>query len=148
MFLAAYQRFGATRLRDADADRYVAEMVRPARDLGVIDPPRTLAELRASLLAYRPELRLSADAAVARDFIAHGVMRSRAQRASYRLIVLSAWMLLPSWARERLGVRVNPVWDRVVIRPATIVLCRFVQFAVPPVRRQETRPSPPSIATT
>jgi uncharacterized protein (DUF2236 family) len=148
MFLAAYQRFGATHLSDADVDRYVAEMVKPARDLGVIDPPATLADLRASLLAYRPELRLSADGAVARDFIAHGVMHSRAQRASYRLIVLSAWTLLPSWARQRLGVRVNRVWDRVLIRPATLALCRFVQFAVPPVPRQVTRPSPPSTATT
>ncbi len=148
MFLAAHSRFGKFPVDGADADRYVAEMARPARDLGVLDPPTTVAELRACLAAYRPELRLSADGAVARDFIVRGVVSGRAQRAAYRLIVLSAWSLLPPWARECLGVRVNAVVERVVVRPATLAVCRFIQFAVPPVTRQVTRPSPPSTTTT
>ena len=38
-------------------DAYVAETARVAEALGVADPPRSEAELRAQLAAYRPELR-------------------------------------------------------------------------------------------
>lgn len=148
MFLAAHRRFGKHRLGDSDADAYVAEMVRPARDLGVTDPPSTLAGLHAALEGFRPELRLSADAVAARDFIIRGVMTSRAQRLSYRLIVMSATSLLPPEARELLGVRARPVLERLMVRPATLALSRLVQFAVPPVPRQPTRLWPPSTATT
>ena len=46
MFLTAYRRFGTVRLSDADADRYVAEMATLALDLGMLDPPRSVAAAR------------------------------------------------------------------------------------------------------
>src|SRR6185312_6641916 len=55
-FLAAYQRFGAEPLDAAERDAYVAQAARVAEALGVDDPPRSEAELRAQLAAYRPEL--------------------------------------------------------------------------------------------
>ena len=148
MFLSAYRRFGAHSLSDHDANRYVLEMVPLALDLGVVNPPNSVAELNATLLDYRPELRLSADGRVARDFIAHGVMTSRTQRLVYRLFVLSAWALLTPWAQGLLGVNPNATKDRVMVRPATKVLCRLIRVAVPPVPRQIARVSPPSTTTT
>jgi uncharacterized protein (DUF2236 family) len=147
MFLRGYRRFGARHLSDAEADHYVAELMPLARDLGVIDPPSTVRELDATLLQFRPELRLIPEGEVARDFIAYGLMKSRLQRVIYRLFVLSSWALLPDWAQASLGVRTNPVLDRLFIRPATHVVCASFRLAVPPVR-QFARPSPPSTATT
>lgn len=148
MFLTSYRRFGAHSLSDHDADRYVHEMVPLALDLGVVNPPNSVAELDDALLSFRPELRLSADGRVARDFIAHGVMTSRAQRLVYRLFVLSAWKLLTPWAQELLAVSPNEARDRVAIRPATKMLCHLIRLAVPPVPGQRARVSPPSTTTT
>ncbi len=147
MFLNAYRRFGSRRLGEGQADHYVAEMVPLARDLGVARPPRSVAELEAALLEFRGELRLSPDGVVARDFIAHGVMRSHLQRLIYRLFVRSAWSLLPSWARGILGVRTNVAADRLVIRPTTRLVSVAFHLAAPPPG-QMASVSPPSTATT
>jgi uncharacterized protein (DUF2236 family) len=147
MFLSAYRRFGSTKLSDAEADHYVAEMAPLARTLGVLTPPRSVGELRAALLSFRGELRLSADGATARDFIAYGVMKSRTQRFVYRLLVLSAWSLLPAYAQDLLGVRQRGWRDRLFIRPATAAICYAMRVAVPPPRHVAIV-SPPSTATT
>jgi uncharacterized protein (DUF2236 family) len=147
MFLSGYRRFGARRLSDAEADRYVAELRPLAIDLGVIDPPRTVRELDAALLSFRPELRLIEEGVVARDFIAYGLMKSRLQRVVYRLFVLSSWALLPDWAQATLGVRTNVIFDRLFVRPASHALCAAIRLAVPPAP-QFAMPSPPSTATT
>ena len=42
-FLAANRRHGASALTDAEADRYVAQMAVIAGELGVLDPPRSVA---------------------------------------------------------------------------------------------------------
>jgi len=148
MFLSGYQRFGAQSLSDDEADQYVREMVPLASDLGVIDAPTTVAQLNAAVLSFRPELRLSAAGAVARDFIAHGVMKSRSQRFTYRLLVLSAWSLLAPWTQELLGVRTNKVVDRLVIRPSTKVASYLIRLAVTPQARYVAMESPPSTTTT
>jgi uncharacterized protein (DUF2236 family) len=148
MFLTSYRRFGARSLSEHDADRYVHEMVPLALDFGVVNPPDSVAELNATLLRFRPELRLSADGRAARDFIAHSVMTSRAQRLVYRLFVLSAWRLLTPWAQEILGVSPKEATDRVAFRPATKMLCHLIRLAVPPVPAQSARVSPPSTTTT
>jgi uncharacterized protein (DUF2236 family) len=146
MFLNAHQRFGAHHLSDEQADRYVEEMAPLARDLGVLDPPHTVAQLNAALNRYRGELRLSADGVVARDFVAHRVVTSRVQRFVHRLFVLSAWSLLPNWAQELLGVRTNRLYDRLVIRPSTRVLSALFRLAVP-APPQVAMVSPPSTTT-
>jgi len=75
------------------------------------------------------------------------VMKSRLQRTVYRLLVLSAWSLLPTYAQDLLGVRQRGLRDRLFIRPATNVICYAMRVAVPPPRHV-ARVSPPSTATT
>jgi len=133
MFLASYRTFGAVAITDAEADAYVMGAGRVARDLGAIDPPATVGELNAALLAFRPELRLSADAVAARDFIARGVVRGPHQRAAYQLVVAAAYSLLDPWAREMLDVPRRRVLDPLVVRPAAKVLDAAVRLAVPPM---------------
>ncbi|MFI5034759.1 MAG: oxygenase MpaB family protein [Acidimicrobiales bacterium] len=149
MFLSSYQTFGPVALSEADADAYVAGAGRVAADLGVVDPPTTVDELRAALRTFRPELRLTRDAVEARDFIARGVVRGVHQRAAYRLVVAAAYSLLEPWARDMLGVPRRRVFDPVVVRPATKVLDAAVRLAIPPMtpprwrgtdRRRRPRP--------
>lgn len=132
MFLTAYRRYGARRLSDEDADRYVAEMANLALDLGMEHPPTTVAELEAVIQRFRPELRLSADGATARDFVVRGVQRGAIQRSANWLLVRSSFALMTPWQLELLGVRRWPLRDRLVIQPATAVFCRLLRFFVPP----------------
>jgi uncharacterized protein (DUF2236 family) len=146
MFLSAHRRFGAVKLTDDQADQYVDEMVPLAYDLGVLDPPRSVAELDAALRGFRDELRLSSDGVVARDFVAHRVVARPLQRVIHRLFVRSAWSLLPLWAAETLGVRTSRLGDRLIVRPSTRLVSVLMRSAVP-APRQVARESPPSTTT-
>jgi uncharacterized protein (DUF2236 family) len=148
MFLTSYRRFGKYRLSDLEADNYVAEMVQLGCALGVELPPRSVNELNETLQSFLSELRLSDEGVIARDFIAHGIMKSRMQRATYRLMVISSWGLLEPWARELLGVRLNPAAERFVVRPIAKVVCRVMRLAVPPAPRHVAIVNPPSTTTT
>jgi uncharacterized protein (DUF2236 family) len=132
MFLAAYRRFGAVRLSDDDADRYVREMAGLALDLGMVNPPTSVAELDAAIQRFRPELRLSADGATARDFIVRGVQRGVMNRSANWLLVRSSFALMAPWQLDLLGVAYRPVRNRWLIQPATAVFCRLLRFFVPP----------------
>ena len=55
-FLRAFEAFGADALTPSEADDYVRQTGFVAAQLGVIDPPTTVAELTATLESYRPEL--------------------------------------------------------------------------------------------
>ncbi|HWD95003.1 MAG TPA: oxygenase MpaB family protein [Acidimicrobiales bacterium] len=147
MFLNAFRRFGSRRLSDVEADRYVEELAPLAEALGVERAPRSVRELEAGLLSFRNELRLSADGEAARDFIAYGLMESRTQRLVYRLMVLGAWALLPRYAQERLGISRRPLLDRLLIQPATSLLCAAMRLAMPRAV-QVASVIPPSTATT
>ena len=135
MFLRGYQRFGKHRLLRGEANSYVAEMSKLARDLGAEDPPRDETELEATLLRFRPELRLCTDGVEARDFLRDGFVEGRLTRAAYHLLVMSALDLLEPWARELLGVNKSTVLRRAVVRGATHVLCVLVRLFVPPPER-------------
>lgn len=132
MFLTAHRRYGARRLSDADADRYVAEMARLALDLGMVSPPTSVAELEAVIQRFRPELRLAPEGAIARDFVVHGVQRGPVQRSANWLLVRSAFALMTNWQLELLGVRRRSVRNRLVIQPSTRFFCRLLRFFVPP----------------
>ncbi len=135
MFLAAYQRYGRVALSDADADTYVAEMSRLARDLGAEDPPSTLRQLWAQIDGFGPELRLSADGEEARSFVADGFVQGTMQKLAHRLFVQASYDLMPDWARTQLGVSPSRRWRAHLLRPATRLLCAFVRRFVPPTER-------------
>jgi uncharacterized protein (DUF2236 family) len=132
MFLTAYRRFGTKPLSDAQADRYVNEMANLARDLGMVDPPTSVAGLDAAIERFRPELRLSADGATARDFVVRGVQRGPTRRAVNWLLVRCSFALMAPWELELLGVRHRPIRNRLIIVPTTTLLCRALRLFVPP----------------
>jgi uncharacterized protein (DUF2236 family) len=132
MFLSAYRRFGTVKLSDADADRYINEMAQLALDLGMVNPPTSVADLDATIQRFRPELRLSPDGATARDFVVRGVQRGLTHRSVNWLLVRCSFALMTPWEMELLGVKRRPLRNRLFIVPATAVLCRVLRLFVPP----------------
>ncbi|WP_210650151.1 oxygenase MpaB family protein [Nocardioides sp. SYSU D00065] len=122
-FLAAHDRYGHRRLVGADRDEYVAQTAVAARHLGVLDPPRTEDELRATLTAYGPELRGTPEARDAIRFLVLHPDLPLPARPGYLSLVAAAVGLLPGEARRELRLPpVLPVTDRVLGTAATVAI--------------------------
>lgn len=127
-FLVAYRRYGG-RISDADADRYVAEMVRAAELVGLSpdEVPHDLAALRARLRAASIEL---SDAAVrGMRFILAPPMPALA-RPLYAIPTAAAVSLLPRQVRRLYGLPWFPPADPAV-RLTTYSLLRALNLALP-----------------
>ncbi|GAB4085999.1 oxygenase MpaB family protein [Myceligenerans cantabricum] len=107
-FLTAHQHFGARRLSTAEADEYVAQLGRVAEAVGAHDVPRTVAELRTCLDAYRPELRPTPEALDTVRFLLHEPPLPGPVRLPYALLAAGAVTTLPAWARAQLGLQRRP----------------------------------------
>lgn len=103
-FLTAYQAYGAGRLTPAEADTYVAQAGRAASLLGVPEPPTTVADLRATIDAYRPELEVTEPARDAARFLIVEPPLPLVARPGYATLVAGAIAILPDWARTMLDV--------------------------------------------
>ena len=129
-FLAAYQRYGAEPL-DADGrDAYVADTARVAEALGVIDPPRSEAVLRAQLDAFRPELAGTPAARRAARFLLLNPPLPLLARAPYGGLAASAVALMPLWARRRLWLPYLPVTERLLVRATSTALTGTIRWAM------------------
>jgi len=131
-FLAAFRRYGAGGLTPAEADGYVRDMARIASELGVDNPPRSVAQLRSHLAEYRPELRSTREAREAARFLLTPPGVPLVGLAPYGMISAAAVGLLPLWARWSLGLPMGPVADRVVVRPAGTAVVGVLRWALTP----------------
>lgn len=121
-FLTAYQRYSRTPLTPAEADTYVEQTGWAAGELGVPDPPQTLAALQSQLAAYRPELEVTDGARDAAAFLLREPPLPWAARPGYWMLASAAVTMLPDYARGMLGLRVlgrlDPLAERLLLRPA------------------------------
>ncbi len=140
-FLDAHQRFGARPLSPARADDYVEQTGRVARRLGVPDPPTTVADLRARLSAYRPELETTRAARDAARFLLLHPPLSPAARPGYGMLAAGALSLLEPWELAELGVPAPAPVVRGVGRPLGRVAATTVRWALSGVD-DERRPPP------
>jgi uncharacterized protein (DUF2236 family) len=131
-FLDAHQRYGARPLDQAGRDGYVADVARVGRELGVLDPPTTEAQLREALQAYRPELAGTRQARDAARFMLIKPPLPLAVRAPYALLAAAAVASLPRWARWPLRLPYLPVAESTVIRVAGTGLVRGIRWAMTP----------------
>ena len=131
-FLSAHQRYGARPLDRADRDEYVAETARVARELGVLDPPETEAELRDQLAGYRPELAgTPAAREVARLILLNPPLPVLA-RVPYSALSAAAVGLLPAWARRHLWLPYLPITEATVVRVGGAAVTRTIRWAMAP----------------
>ena len=129
-FLLAHQRYGANPLDQAGRDGYVADTARVASALGVIDPPRTEAELRERLDAFRPELRGTAEAREAARFLLVTPPLPLLARAPYGMVAATSISMLPGWARLPLRLPYLPPVEATAIRAAGRVLVGAIRWVM------------------
>ncbi|WP_151525178.1 oxygenase MpaB family protein [Serinicoccus kebangsaanensis] len=120
-FLVAHQHYARTPLTPAEADGYVAQASWAADQLGVVDPPRSVADLEAALTAYRPELEASEGARDVARFLLAEPPLPWAARPGFWLLAAGAVRLLPGYARELLGLQL-PGRAQALDRPALAAL--------------------------
>lgn len=129
-FLLAHQLYGATPLDQAGRDGYVADTARVAQALGVVDPPRTAAELAARIERFRPELSGTAAARDAARFLLLTPPLPIAARAPYGVLAATAVAMLPAWARMPLLLPYFPPVESTVIRMSGRVLVGGIRWAM------------------
>lgn len=134
-FLTAYQIYG--RAIPGGADRYVAEWATAGELMGVVDPPRSEAELRRQLGSFLPELARSAPLDEAVRAISHPPL-PRSQRLGYRILFAAAVETLPLEYRRLLGFKDRaPLPVRLLVKPATAVVLGIVRLGLTKVGPSE-----------
>ena len=134
-FLLAHQTYGQEPLDPAGCDEYVAQTAVVAEKLGVLDPPRTRAELGEVLAGYRPELRGTDHA---REAISHLLWHPQlpvAVRPAYLVIAAGAVGLMPAWTRLPLRLPLLPVTERTVVRVLGQLATGTIRWAMSPPGR-------------
>lgn len=129
-FLTAYQRYAVTPLSAAEADLYVEQGGLVASALGVVDPPTTVAGLRACIEGYRPELESTAAAREAARFLLVHPPLPLAAKPGYAALAAGAVAMLPRWARRPLRLPWLPMTERLVGRPLGGVATATVRWAM------------------
>jgi len=129
-FLTAHRRHGATPLDQEGRDTYVAQTARVAEALGVVDPPRTEADLGVQLAAFRPELHATPTARDTARFLLLQPPLPVPARLPYAAIAASAVSMLPRWARRELGLPYLPVTEATVVRAAGSAVTRTIRWAM------------------
>lgn len=137
-FLDAYERYGDGKLRDAEKDRYVAEMAEVARRLGSETPPESVRELDDVLATFRAECAAGEQAREAMKFLLVPPVPA-ALRPSYALVSAAALSSLPRWARRELRAPVPPLVEPLGVRPAALALTRTLGWLMQPEHDQPAR---------
>lgn len=108
------------------SDQYVREWAKAGELVGVVDPPRSEAELRAELDAYRDAGILKTDERVAEAvrFIRNPPL-SRGMLPAYRVMFEGAVATIPDEYRRMLGLR-KPRWPAVWATGAVLGLVRVL----------------------
>lgn len=128
-FLLAHQVYGRAPLDQAGRDTYVAQTAEIARRLGVLDPPTTEAQLRATLEAFRPELTATRHARDAVSFLIWHPDLPWAARPAYGVLMAAAIGLMPPWTRRPLRLPRLPVSKRTVVRGLGHAATRTIRWA-------------------
>lgn len=140
-FLAAHDRYGEHPLDANERDAYVRDMAVIARALGVPAPPESVRALRDQLHSFRPELRGTAAAREAAQYLLLRPPMPAAARPAYAVLAAAAVSLLPAWARRPLWLPLLPVAEAVVVRPAGSLITRTIRWALSPHPSTEPAPS-------
>ena len=129
-FLHAYAAYGERPLGQAARDGYVADMALIAAELGVPDPPRTEAGVRAVIDAYRPELAGTPQARDAARFLLREPPLPLVLRPVYAGLAVAAAAQLPPWARRELRIPAVPLADTAIARPAGHLVVHAIRWSI------------------
>ena len=133
-FLAAHQRYGKDPLDAEGRDAYVNDAARVAEALGVVDPPRSEAELRQQLADFRPELEGTPAARETARFLLLRPPLPLPARVPYAGLAAAAVGLMPVWARRQLLLPYLPLTERLLVRTTGTALTKTIRWALVPPR--------------
>ncbi|MFM8836092.1 MAG: oxygenase MpaB family protein [Actinomycetota bacterium] len=127
-FLWTYQKFSKAPLDQAGRDGYVQDAAFVARQVGVVDPPETEAEMRAVIQSYRPELKSTRESRDATKYLLFKPPLPGAAKIAYWLLVLATIATLPVWTRIPLRVPYLPIVERVILRPLGYMMTAAIRW--------------------
>lgn len=131
-FLRAHGMYGKHPLDQAGRDEYVAQTGVVAARLGVIDPPRTEAELADVLAGYRAELRGTDHAHEAISHLVWHPDLPLAVRPAYLAIAAAAIAMMPPWTRRELRLPRLPLVERTAVRALGTFATGTIRWAMTP----------------
>ncbi|MUK01511.1 DUF2236 domain-containing protein [Vibrio cholerae] len=135
-FVAAHRAYGGP--IPGGADQYVAEWAQAGELMGLTDPPRSEAELRAQLAAFDPELTNSDQVQEALTYIRHPPL-PRSQRLGYRILFAGAVATLEPRHRRMLGLTLPSLGPiPLPIRPAVRFVLGVIRLGLGPEGPAET----------
>lgn len=129
-FVAAHRAFGAEPLTDVGYDEYVSQAGEASSGLGVVTPPRSVAEVAVGLETFRPLLTGSRAADEVVDLVVRRPPLPAPAVPGYLVLVAGAVSLLPPWARRDLRLPTLPITDRLVSRPLTRTALHTLRWAL------------------
>lgn len=127
-FLSAHQKYGLQ--FPGGPDEYVEQWAVAGELMGVADPPRSVAELRAQLADYDDELTSSDQVQDALAYIRRPPL-PRSQRLGYRILFTGAVATLTPRHRELLGLplpRIGPV--TLPVKPAVLLVLGMIKLGL------------------
>lgn len=136
-FLSAHQRLGHTipgGPGETGADRYVREWAIAGELMGYPSPPRTEAELRATIASYRPVLRSDERVREAVHFILNPPLPA-SMKPGYRLLAAGAVASLDAEYRALLGLK-RPWWPALTLARWMVNFVGFVLGPESPSKRR------------
>ena len=99
---SANRRFAARPMSRAELDTYVAEVAKVGTAVGVVDPPRSWAELDAAFRRHAPELAVGEQAATAVRYLENPPFLPAVARPPWRAVWAGALACLPPLGRTLL----------------------------------------------
>lgn len=136
-FLQTHRMYGPQPISAAQADEYVAQAGVAAAELGVPDPPRTVAELEQVIADYRPELEVSEAALEATRFLLFDMPVHGISKLGYLMVVAGGVAAIPPWARRMLGIRIPEFLVAPVLAPLGRVSTRLIGWSMTAVAGEQ-----------
>lgn len=128
---SANRRFAARPMSRSELDTYVAEVARVGAAVGVVDPPRTWAELDAAFRRHAPELGVGEQAATAVRFLENPPFLPAVARPPWRAVWAGSLACLPPLARTLLRTSEPPLPEVAACRALVRAVGRLLGEPLP-----------------
>ncbi|MDQ1500719.1 MAG: hypothetical protein QOI86_4059, partial [Actinomycetota bacterium] len=128
---SANRRFAAHPMSRAELDTYVAEVARVGAAVGVVDPPRTWAELDAAFRRHAPALAVGEQAATAVRYLENPPFLPAVARPPWRAVWAGSLACLPPLGRTLLRTTEPPLPEVAACRALVRAVGRLLGEPLP-----------------
>ena len=135
---SANRRFAAHPMSRDELDTYVAEVARVGSEVGVVDPPRTWAELDAAFRRHAPALAVGEQAATAVRYLQNPPFLPAVARPPWRAVWAGSLACLPPLGRTLLRTTEPPLPEVAACRALVRAVGRLLGEPLP-LRRAKQR---------